>query len=277
MGNSPAFLFRITKCSLLLSLFILVSPAEVHAFSIDKYGFCKDVDKSQYPYRPIDATNIFYDTDKQVCLLITLRDVSAFHTTYTKWFTPHGDFLGTIDVRIEDPKTKGYDFWTDYSCYYLLEPLKEGWGKDAIRKYPGLWKVEFYVDDKLLLEDSFEIKSTAPSTTATTTSTVTPTPNATTTSTSIETIVTTSILTVTTTHREEQATWQSFLSNPLYVVSIILAIGVIALIVTRARRRGGPIYQQSQTPVGYCTNCGAPLRAGTMFCGSCGQGLDEAV
>jgi len=64
MRSSPVFLSRMVRCSLLLSLFVLVNPVEVHAFSIDKYGFCKDVDKSQYPHRPIDATKIFYDTER---------------------------------------------------------------------------------------------------------------------------------------------------------------------------------------------------------------------
>ncbi|MCW3975477.1 MAG: hypothetical protein NWE86_04470, partial [Candidatus Bathyarchaeota archaeon] len=143
----------------LMFLLIFTSfPFEVNAsYSIRSHTFCKDVDTSQYPYKPINPTSIFYRTEENAILLVILDNVMVPHIATLKWIGPDGTTLPR-DIQIHDPKSEGLDYYTDYSLAFSL-PIK-----DAPDEVLGIWKVEFYIDGQFKFSDQFELKSgSAPS------------------------------------------------------------------------------------------------------------------
>src|SRR4030042_3639029 len=123
-----------------------LSITHVSAYEIGVYTFCKDVDKSTDFYKPVHPTNVFEDTDKQVAFMITLYDVEKPHLITLKWFRPDGNLEKTIEETFDDPKSEGYDYWTDYTYD----------SKIVFQDKPptlGQWKLELYIDNKLELSE----------------------------------------------------------------------------------------------------------------------------
>ncbi len=277
MTVSRASIFGMSKLFAVAFLItMLLFPSITHAYTVS-HTLCKYVDKSKLPYEPINPTKTFDDTDELVCLLVILKNVRSSRKIYTKWFTPQGD-LFTRAIESEwpydevDPRSEGYEYFESYSISFNLD-LQEG--DSNARNFPGQWRVEFYVDDELQFTDSFELKSTAPATTAATTTMQATTPVVTITSILTETKVATSMFTFTTTVTEaQQITVSTFITNPLGIIVIVLIITVLALLVALTRKRKAPLSHQVKPSNIYCMKCGNPIVPGSTFCGKCGKPLN---
>jgi hypothetical protein len=244
----------------------------VNAYTIGDYWLCKGVDESSYPYKPLNPTNIFYDTDERVCFLFVLEYVTTSHNIIIKWYDPEDRLFRTGNDQVPDPRSEGYDYWENYSYYYYLI-IKD----DDAADLPGQWRVEVYIDDKKEFMENFEIRST--STTSTTTE-----PAATTISSPThpsvprrivpqEEMSTTSI--ITSTSQEEGKIEQSnFLSNSMYLAIIALAVIIVMFFIVLTRRKRMIKPRQIGISNKYCMNCGELVDAEETFCGSCGQKVD---
>jgi hypothetical protein len=268
--------YRVAISSILILLSIIAACSQnANAYSNGIYWVCKDVDTSAYPYKPIDPTTIFYDTDEKICFLFSVEYVTTSHSIIIKWYDAEDKLFDTINDQIPHPRSEGYEYWTTYS-YFKCLPIK---GEDAADR-PGQWKVELYIDGNKQITELFEIRAT----TTTTTTTIPTTPTTTTTSSPTSTptltipqeeLSTTTPLT-STTHQEEEAQVEqsSFLSNPMYIMLIVLSIIIIIVLIVLAKRRKPITSQTQQIPNRYCINCGALAQPGEIFCGSCGERVE---
>jgi hypothetical protein len=278
------FQYRIAISSILIIVTILAACSQnVNAYRNGVYWLCKDVDKSEYPYKPINPTTIFYDTDEKARFLFVIEYVTTSHNIIMKWYDPEDKLFDTDNHQIPHPRSEGNDYWATYSYYDSL-PIK---GEDAADR-PGQWKVELYIDGNKQVTEFFEIRSTA-TTTLTTTTTTTPTTNTTSGLTLSPTVsptspsptlpqeemsTTTSITSTANQEEEKQVEQSSFLSNPMYIMLIVLSVIVIIILIVLAKRRKPITSQTQQIPNRYCINCGALAQPGEIFCGSCGKRVE---
>ncbi|WP_455368849.1 zinc ribbon domain-containing protein [[Eubacterium] cellulosolvens] len=257
--------------TLLIITILAASSVSVNAYTIGGYWLCKDVDESSYPHKPIEPTTVFYDTDERVCFLFILEYVTTSHNLIIEMYDPENNLFYTEQDLIPDPRSEGYDSWTDYSYYHYLVVK----GDDAA-DMPGQWRIEIYIDGKKEFVENFEIRSTTPATTttATTTPTVTPTtssPPPAPPPRRIEPHEEMQIINSTTTQQEEKIEQPNFLSNPMYLIMIILAVIVVIIFIFLAKRKKPITPQQMEISNKYCMKCGEPLEAEETFCGSCGK------
>ena len=125
------------------------------SYSIRSYTTCKGIDESEYPYKQIDPTTVFYDTDEMAICLVILENVYGSHIFEGKFFEPDGKLYDSVNVEVSDPRTQGHDSWTSYSVHFDL-PIK---GTD-VENLPGQWRIEAYLDNQLKFQIDFEIIST---------------------------------------------------------------------------------------------------------------------
>ncbi|MFC1507356.1 zinc ribbon domain-containing protein [Thermoproteota archaeon] len=264
--------YRVATASILIILSILAACSQnANAYENGVYWLCKDVDESDYPYKPIDPTTIFYDTDEEVCFLFSVDYVTTSHSIIIKWYDDEDKLFDTINEQIPHPNSGGYTYWTSYSYFNCL-PIK---GEDAA-DLPGQWKVELYLDGNKEVTEFFEIKSTTTTTTTTPTTTSNTTHSPTPTPIMPEQEMTITTTPTTTTHQEEekQVEQSSFLSNPMYIMLIVLSVIVIIILIVISKRKKPMTSQTQQIPNRYCINCGAPAKSGEIFCGSCGKRVE---
>ncbi|MGQ9639463.1 MAG: zinc-ribbon domain-containing protein [Candidatus Bathyarchaeia archaeon] len=62
----------------------------------------------------------------------------------------------------------------------------------------------------------------------------------------------------------------SIMSNPYYLLIIILAV-IIGVLTVALVRRGRSAQRIVKEPIRYCANCGAALKPEETFCTSCGK------
>jgi len=273
------FHYRVAISSILIIVSILAACSQnANAYENGVYWLCKDVDESDYPYKAIDPTTIFYDTDEEVCFLFSLDYVTTSHSIIIKWYNDEDKLFDTIHDQIPHPRSGGYDYWTTY-YYPDCLPIK---GEDAA-DLPGQWKVELYIDGNKEVTEFFEIRSTTtttttPTTTTTSSPTLSPTHSPTLTPSPTipqEEMSTTTTLTSTPNQEEEKQVEQSsFLSNPMYIMLIVLSVIVIITLIVISKRKKPMTSQTQQIPNRYCINCGALAPLGETFCGSCGKRVE---
>ena len=112
--------YRITIFSFLILLLIFTNfPITANAYSIRSHTFCKDLDTSQYPYKPINPTNVFYTTEENAIFLVILDNVMVSHVATLKWIGPNGKTLSR-DIQMDDPKSEGLSQYTHYSLGFSL-------------------------------------------------------------------------------------------------------------------------------------------------------------
>jgi hypothetical protein len=275
------FQYRVAISSILIIVTILAACSQnVNAYSNGVYWLCKDIDKSAYPYKPINPTTIFYDTDEKACFLFSIEYVTTSHNIIIKWYDAEDKLFDTVNDQIPHPRSEGYEYWSTYSYYDSL-PIK---GEDVADR-PGQWKVELYIDGNKQVTEFFEIRSTVTTTTTTTTPTtnttsgltLSPTVSPTSPSPTLpqeEMTTTTNITSTANQEEEKQIEKSSFLSNPLYIMLIVLSVIVIIILIVISKRRKPITSQTQQIPNRYCINCGALARPGEIFCGSCGKKVE---
>lgn len=141
---------------MIVVLLISSFPSMIHAYGIQNHTFCKGVNDSEYPWKPIAPTSIFDDSDKAVYSLVTFRDVYEAHTYYWIWIDPNGDEYDRYDDVISDPADEGFESWIFFSAWDYIA-IKDNTPAELL----GLWKMEFYVDGLLEFTDTFEISEHA--------------------------------------------------------------------------------------------------------------------
>ena len=274
---------RAILSTLILLTILTANSLPTYAYTIGDYWICKDLDKSSFPYKPIEPTTVFYTSDERVYVLLTLENVRISHDAKIEIY--HEDTLfNTSHYQIPDPRSEGYDFWETFSYYNWLSV--KGYASENM---PGQWRFEIYIDNQRVIKENFEIRSTTPATTTTTTTT----PTTTTTSTPPpappprrtepqEQIQTTNR---TTTQQEIKTEQPNFLSNPMYLTIIMAAVIIVIISIALAMRKKPVIPEKPVTPEQkeikqteiskkHCIHCGEPLEIDDPFCGSCGEKVE---
>ena len=78
------------------------------SYSIRSYTTCKGIDDSEYPYKPIDPTTVFYDTDEEFYCLTILENVTSQDSLLS--CTAHGTAIFTQNCLPHGSLT--YIIWT---------------------------------------------------------------------------------------------------------------------------------------------------------------------
>jgi len=99
---------------------------------------------------PVNPTSVFFTTDKEVCALIRMENLSGEHVLQWKWYAPGGELYSkTSDYQI---KTRPNTFAKEGgACHRIAIRDTEV----ALR--PGEWRVNTYLDNALVATDVFEI------------------------------------------------------------------------------------------------------------------------
>jgi len=133
------FLFVLFMYSSSYGLFV-----SVRAHKVERYVFCSDVDPNTH--EPIGINSIFYSNNDTICFWVNISDISPGRTLMFDWY---------------DPDDNIYRRWTK-----VVEASGDGqshdwyvsWNANRIKgMWLGMWKVIFYIDDKVEASLSFEL------------------------------------------------------------------------------------------------------------------------
>ncbi|HIE23158.1 MAG TPA: hypothetical protein EYP68_02900 [Candidatus Korarchaeota archaeon] len=142
-------------CILLVATGFLVEINAQDSFNVIGYATCKDV-QNEEPWDPINVTEVFSTIDDQVVAWIRFGNVvSQLYLRY-EFIEPGGTLFAIGEDMIEDPKTKGYDYYESFTHSVSLELTSSKELGDP-RDYPGEWRVDLYVNDEFLLSFRFTL------------------------------------------------------------------------------------------------------------------------
>lgn len=115
------------------------------ALSTSKHVMCRDVDKSESPWKPVGVADAFSTSEEKIFMFLELRDVAAHTAPENIWVAPDG-------TDSKGYKWKAYD--EKYSAIRYYETFEIA-GKDRL---VGIWKSKIYVGDTLISTIEFKLQ-----------------------------------------------------------------------------------------------------------------------
>jgi PKD repeat protein len=120
---------------------------------VNSHFMCASVPE-EYPNDPADVRSIFYSYDSLVVSWVRFDNLATSHTVRWDWFDPHQSLYLTRQESIEDPQLSGYSYWE--WCKAWAGIYIEGFPP---ARRPGDWTVKVYLDDDLVLTETFQLQS----------------------------------------------------------------------------------------------------------------------
>lgn len=121
--------------------------------NVREYKMCKHVTNVS-PFWCMPQKNTFNEEDEKAYAWVKLGKFSESHIALWKWYGPNNKLYTTFTHEIPSAAEEGWEWWDWYVIW--------GWigikGNDAAYM-PGNWRVETYIDGRLVTTQSFEIQS----------------------------------------------------------------------------------------------------------------------
>ena len=99
--------------------------------------------------KAVDSKLKFSQKDEKIYILLTLEEYRMEHQLIWEWVKPEGEIFDTISLDLESASELGYESIRNYNVWSWLNT------SSLTESLKGIWKVNIYLDDEIVLTRQF--------------------------------------------------------------------------------------------------------------------------